>query len=130
MASQNEGGPGLREALEDIGMIGPDSDPSVYNFFHSDFKGQYINFPRYSTDEMDQLLEKGRTSSDPAERNRTYNKVRERDPPGQPHDLHDLPKEHLLHEQQAEGLQNESCRMEYRLRGPPLGGVVVGKPVG
>jgi peptide/nickel transport system substrate-binding protein len=62
-------------ALEDIGMLGPDSDPSVYNFLHSDFKGQYVNFPRYGTDEMDQLLEKGRTSSDPAERNRTYNKV-------------------------------------------------------
>ena len=62
-------------ALEDIGMLGPDSDPSVYNFLHSDFKGKYVNFPRYGTDEMDQLLEKGRTSSDPEERNRTYNQV-------------------------------------------------------
>lgn len=62
-------------AHEDIGMLGPDSDPSVYNFLHNSFKGKYANFPRYGTQEMDQLLDKGRTSNDPKERNRIYNKI-------------------------------------------------------
>ena len=59
--------------LEDIGLSGPDSDPCVYWFLRSDED----TYSRYANPEMDEALDKGRSSGDVEERKQAYAKVAE-----------------------------------------------------
>jgi peptide/nickel transport system substrate-binding protein len=61
-------------SLKDIGLSGPDTDPSVYWFHHSDLEGREtysgVNIP-----EVDELLDQGRTESDPDVRHEIYQEL-------------------------------------------------------
>lgn len=49
-----------------------DSDPDVYNYFHSSAISQGVNFGAYSNPEMDQILRLGRTTVSPDSRRGVY----------------------------------------------------------
>lgn len=61
--------------LEDAGMASPDSDSAVYWWYHSSETGATND--AYSNPEVDELLDRGRTSSDSEERASAYRQVLE-----------------------------------------------------
>lgn len=56
---------------EDISLSGPDSDPTVYWFLHS----QTSTYSGYNNPEVDRLLDSARSESDPAVRNELYHEL-------------------------------------------------------
>lgn len=58
--------------IVEFGVFYPDADSVLYRGYHSECFGPLGNFPRYSNEEVDTLLEKAKVSSDRKERENLY----------------------------------------------------------